>query len=1071
MPLQSSSSCPAIPKATAGMIVMPTDKGRGRSGSPTSCRVLAGDVRRLAQGLKQSPAASNDSHNLSGIASGTITSPQSGGGNTAASSIEPTGRIGNPQSLLGATRVAVQQQVGPLADRLNSAVAQLQARTDADSRRLEKLERKVTMQLEELRSSQSREGAGAGGGVLAEVKGSVSGLMDEVKALTLRIEGLDERLWARTGGAEAFKQRSRELEQQVQVLEQQSRLAAAASDEAQRRQVAKLRRAEQGVEDVTRRLIAIEDDLRTQHRDHRQEDGALEGRLATIEERQDRVENVVEAVQSQVEELQMRSPMVATDEREISLWRHGGDADDHHGPMATVSHAVEQGIATFDRRFSEQLQDLASTLANVKVKVEGQAQRALTLAERLETAHEPAVDALREELTQARVQDWSRVESELAQLRGGMRIAAEEAVAEEAAATANSHEALRQASVEMGDRVRYIEEGMANEVREIREQLDELCSSLPQEQFRLGRGSEHSERGDVDGRDVELRLQRLEADVAGASQAGLDCQDLDRRLQLLEAPGATREEPIVAAGDKAVDDLREQVQHLQDAVDQLKAEDTVLWQNLSNIEAQVTAVSDMTSSVAAAFSATEEQGVGGSVWQSLPASQVHDASGVSLLENPRTGDAQAAGWEEAETAEAPDEGSSERPAERQLALDAISQRLRAADTMASRVSCLEQRVTAQDQCAQAEVSPDAGFTLLRVQCLAREVSELQARLLASQLGLQMENDLGDDGVEDEFAALDARIAELERDVGKPAVTSPVAANGYDDAISVPSSSSPDESQLHGTLVDAVQVATSASPDTMQIMERLRHLRRVAEERNAGNVAPKDHGGCQRTDEYDAACRGSFGDVDQGLDCGSGPAGGENTVVYVDPGACAELDPATGTPLGAIADQLGTLECVLRGFAGHLDALRGPNSGAGAPGEAACNDGETVQAGADTNVWAHLENLKAHVSMSFGNIMEQRQQIDDTRAFVGTLSEQMAALDASVQYARQQGDQASSECKALAQRLRNLQEHDFVAVCQDVGQTKSLVNELAGLVGCVVERHPGAEPIAYMQSPPIPWTCQ
>jgi len=272
---------------------------------------------------------------------------------------------------------------------------------------------------------------------------------------------------------------------------------------------------------------------------------------ATIEERQDRVENVVEAVQSQVEELQMRSPMVATDEREISLWRHGGDADDHHGPMATVSHAVEQGIATFDRRFSEQLQDLASTPANVKVKVEGQAQRALTLAERLETAHEPAVDALREELTQARVQDWSRVES----------------------------------------------------------------------------------------------------------------------------------------------------------------------------------------------------------------------------------------------------------------------------------------------------------------------------------------------------------------------------------------------------------------------------------------------------------------------------------------------------------------------------------------EAACNDGETVQAGADTNVWAHLENLKAHVSMSFGNIMEQRQQIDDTRAFVGTLSEQMAALDASVQYARQQGDQASSECKALAQRLRNLQEHDFVAVCQDVGQTKSLVNELAGLVGCVVERHPGAEPIAYMQSPPIPWTCQ
>ena len=41
--------------------------------------------------------------------------------------------------------------------------------------------------------------------------------LEETQALARRLDGLDERLWARTGGSEASKQRHREIEQQAIV--------------------------------------------------------------------------------------------------------------------------------------------------------------------------------------------------------------------------------------------------------------------------------------------------------------------------------------------------------------------------------------------------------------------------------------------------------------------------------------------------------------------------------------------------------------------------------------------------------------------------------------------------------------------------------------------------------------------------------------------------------------------------------------------------------------------------------------------------------------------------------------
>ncbi|CAL1152555.1 unnamed protein product [Cladocopium goreaui] len=96
----------------------------------------------------------------------------------------------------------------------------------------------------------------------AEVQGSVSGLLEETQALARRLDGLDERLWARTSGSEASKQRNRELEQQVQALEQQNRLAAAAAEDDNT--ATKLRRTEHSLEeayDVLRRVSTLEDEV------------------------------------------------------------------------------------------------------------------------------------------------------------------------------------------------------------------------------------------------------------------------------------------------------------------------------------------------------------------------------------------------------------------------------------------------------------------------------------------------------------------------------------------------------------------------------------------------------------------------------------------------------------------------------------------------------------------------------------------------------------------------------------------------------------------------------------------
>ena len=89
---------------------------------------------------------------------------------------------------------------------------------------------------------------------------------EALQALTRRVEGLDERLWASTSGSEAERQRHRELEQQVQALDQHCRLHMGTAEETQERQKAKMLRVDHLVEELARRFSKVEDEVHLEAR-------------------------------------------------------------------------------------------------------------------------------------------------------------------------------------------------------------------------------------------------------------------------------------------------------------------------------------------------------------------------------------------------------------------------------------------------------------------------------------------------------------------------------------------------------------------------------------------------------------------------------------------------------------------------------------------------------------------------------------------------------------------------------------------------------------------------------------
>lgn len=864
--------------------------------------------------------------NTSAFASAMVASPNS----TAATSLQCSGAP--PQQLLVAVRMAHGE--------LNARIRHL----ETDSRKVEqRLEKRLALQLEEFRTSQARDTTGTGGGRVADLAGTMAGLMDEMKELTQRVDGLDKRLWDRTGGAEAHRQRGRELEQQVQALEHQGRLSVAASEEAQRRQVAKHRRTEHNIEELTRRLLAAEEELSA--RFERPGDDHLEARFGALEQQHEHHEANVRSLKAHIEET-------------LRATRSANIAGREEASDSAKNAAADASLAILERRMTKQLEDQATTLASLRVKADGQAQRAATLAERLQTAHEPAIEALRQELQQFRAQDWQRIESELVQLRAGARAVAEEAAAEEADAAAAARGAARQQHAELTAHLWALDQRLDNELADFRAALQ-----------KAGEGGMHPSATGSSHRDLDL--DEIGGLVARAEEGEACVEELRRHMEHLQ--GAVDQ----LLGDGVV----EKVDHLQAAVEQLSKEDMVLWRLITDQESKVDALSH-------AFSGFAQPGGGfyNSFAGTNEPSGVQDASHQGSPPDDSGSSVQDAHWEAGNKSS--DDLETELPGERQRSdflrreVGVVDERLRAVDELAHRVADLERR-------ALANVSPEVAATGSRppppgLRDLSRDVSELQARLLASKMSLQTENS--------QTELMGSRSHDSEADLA------------------------PREDEIVA-LAERVQDAEEEFND------------HHAAHRGLGHAWPPslDGGGACQSGRSHSEGGGS-----------SRNFGAEVTLpghvlqhCVATPRDCEDIfGDADNFRASFLGEHLGALETVLRRFAGQLEGVHG---------EGGCGQGP-----AENEVLRQLEELKAQGSHSWGGLVELRRDLDEARDVMGELSERVVAARESAGYAQHQSEQSSAECKALAKKLRSLQERDVRGLGQNM-------HELKGSVGMANER--------------------
>jgi len=410
-------------------------------------------------------------------------------------------------------------------------VSGLQRQHDADRRRLAQLERKLEAKLEESTRESMRENDGRE--KWAEVQGSVKGLIDETQALTRRVESLDERLWARTSGSEAEKQRHRDLEQQVQALEQHSRLQAVSSEEAQKRQVAKLLRIDHALEDSVKRLGKLEEDLRT-FQSGSQQQHHLESRLRQVQQQNGHLDARVRNLQLQVSEsLQVMSVNPAPQE----------DTAEQGSRMEEAVQATERGMAALEKRITQQIKDLSSALASLRIKADGQVQRVSSLFERLETVNEPVLESMQAELAKARAHDRREIEGDIASLRKWVQ----EVMEGNEEAVSEFRQTLRQANAEIAAHTLLPGEAMAHHAvnehtrsceRELdrSEDLEDLRRRL---EWLEENGAVNMATGQVDAQQVaqmQESISQLADDVSNLMQrtcgSEVTCSDLQQSQQL-----------------------------------------------------------------------------------------------------------------------------------------------------------------------------------------------------------------------------------------------------------------------------------------------------------------------------------------------------------------------------------------------------------------------------------------------------------------------------------------------------------------------------------------------------------
>eukprot|EP00929_Paragymnodinium_shiwhaense_P019632 TRINITY_DN13320_c0_g1_i2.p1 TRINITY_DN13320_c0_g1~~TRINITY_DN13320_c0_g1_i2.p1 ORF type:complete len:1691 (+),score=429.72 TRINITY_DN13320_c0_g1_i2:72-5144(+) len=612
MPVRASSSSAHASPVHANQAI--SGHGRVRSASPARA-ALAFDMRQIANLLRDAPGPQAVPQNGKDIGDASmdrssICSSPHGAWEPGDRGATPV-RLGRPQAGLRPAPTGLHYQFNAVAERVNVVISGLQRQCEADRRRLAQLERKVEARIEE----RAREGDGRQN--IAEIQGSVHGLVEETQALTRRIEGLDERLWARTSGNEAAKQQQRALEQQIQGLEQQLRLATASSEETQKRHATKMRRAEHELQELVRRLNNTEEELRL--RPHQQAQRAAESyaeaRIAALEQQQEQFDAELRTLQMQMDEcgLQTGAPDVSSMAQTMTA--------QHEDALQDAIQSSRRDLAAIEKKLCAQVEEMALSLASLRVKVDGQLQRTSTLADRLEKAHEPGVESLRLEITQIRAQDRRELDGEVVTLKSRLDAASES----QDEALAECRESIRQARAEVAALSLRSADDTSSWRNGLFDRLDaqerEVCDMRAfMEQMQLPALPSGSGEDDASGvgllatsaaehQDILRRLEWLEEQNASGSVAGGAAEadssgGLAKELSELRATQeahAERQAKVAAevarltqrahSGDSSLTAAQQQLQQLHSLVERRQGEEARRG-GVSEVDAKVAAVSE-----------------------------------------------------------------------------------------------------------------------------------------------------------------------------------------------------------------------------------------------------------------------------------------------------------------------------------------------------------------------------------------------------------------------------------------------------------------------------------------------
>mmetsp|Transcript_20591 Transcript_20591/g.57246 ORF Transcript_20591/g.57246 Transcript_20591/m.57246 type:complete len:971 (-) Transcript_20591:71-2983(-) len=307
-----------------------------------------------------------------------------------------------------------QNQLDELVDRVDSMVAGLQRQVESErrvmERRFQHLERQMQAAVCRIDNDRIRD---EGREKWAEFQGSLNGLIDEAQALARRVDGLDERVWTRTNGAEEVaRQGLRELQQQLQASERQGRLAQATAEETQRRQAAKQRRTEHMLEDFAWRLAQAEEQATKGDKT----DPQLERRLeATLETSERRAREYRAEMDTLIRRLEAFEAQAAEDRQGNATVRLSG-VEEEMSVVPDAMGTLERDLGQLQRTVSTQLEELAEGMAAMRVKLDSQSERLNSFATRLETVHVPAVEAVRSDLSEEHARHFREIEGRMAEL-------------------------------------------------------------------------------------------------------------------------------------------------------------------------------------------------------------------------------------------------------------------------------------------------------------------------------------------------------------------------------------------------------------------------------------------------------------------------------------------------------------------------------------------------------------------------------------------------------------------------------------------------------------------------------